>query len=87
MRGGDLNDDAFEQRAKAGMWPGARLDMTGVGEDDEAAGDALGAFQQRQRMREMSSRFSAAKSARLTGTASAVSKSSEKVVATAASKT
>ena len=34
------------------MWPGARLDMAGVGEDDEAAGDALGAFQQRQRMRE-----------------------------------
>ena len=35
----------------------------------------------------MSSRFSAANKARLTGAASAVSKSSEKVVATAASKT
>ena len=34
------------------MRPRARLDMAGVGKDDEAAGDALGPLQQRQRVRE-----------------------------------
>lgn len=47
LRGGNLDHDAFEQRAKAGMRSGARLDMAGVGEEDEATGDALGAFQER----------------------------------------
>lgn len=40
LRGSDLDDDAFKQQAKAGTLPGAYLNMAGVGEDDEAAGDS-----------------------------------------------
>ena len=48
----DLDDDAFKQRAQARMRPRVRLDMPGIGEDEETAGDALSAFEQRQGMGE-----------------------------------
>ena len=69
------------------MGTDVRLDVAGVREDDESAGDALGALQQRQGLREDVVAIFGGEERQTDRHGERSSKSSEKVVATAASKT
>src|SRR5262245_58011982 len=44
----NLHDDTFKQRAQARMRLRLAVDASGIGEDEETAGNALSAFEQRQ---------------------------------------
>ena len=48
LRRGNFDDDAFEQRAEAGMRAALSVEMPGICKDDEASRDPFGAFEQRQ---------------------------------------